>query len=202
MQTLAAKLFAVALTFTPPWRSPETYDQYAERLNTITSSIVTEVEEYPPRHWNATELSATLLVLTYRESAWRLDVHSGTRLGDRGKAACLAQVHSSRILPTNEWVSTMGTSEVSTRNCMLAALSYLVPAQRRCAPAPMPFGVEAVARALQGYGTGGPCKPQAWAYARARRVVRTRIMLTTCGAKCRERLTAIAGRRRDEWSGM
>ena len=163
---LSAAILAAALSLPSPWRSPEPEDAYRARLETIATAVAIEAQAATSVH--ALELAVAVLTIWAHESRFALDVHSGERTGDLGRARCLGQVHPSGIVPRREWLALTGTDLASTRRCARATVRVFAAQARRCVGTSIPLSAGAVARAFAGYGTGGSCAAAPWARKRAR----------------------------------
>jgi len=106
-----AALLTLALSWPAPFQSTEPPELYRARVGVIVSAVETAT----PRR----DLQVALLVLAYRESSFRVEVHSGEVLGDGGRARSLWQLHRSRWTP--DWESLSGTDiEATTRSARVA----------------------------------------------------------------------------------
>lgn len=178
---LEGRLTLIAVNAPPPWtpaRQAEDPADRFERLSTIARAIALE-SAHPPEgwRWGSAELAALLLATTYEEGwRWRRDVHAGQKLGDAGRARCLAQIHRHPTwMPRELWLASTGTDIESTRICVAGAARVLAHYAAECVSE---RGVEDVegsfARVVAGYGSGSGCSPKGrpWAADRARRAVR------------------------------
>lgn len=155
--SLAAALLAVALTFPKPWGSTEPDDAYRARLDTIATAISLETE--PVKHGRYA-VAAAVLVTLYRESSFRLEVHSGEVLGDHGKAICISQQWRNGR-SQEEWLALAGVSLEATRRCVGATVVGLLRAHWYCSRGERKaFDGDAVARAFALFGTGSRCDPR------------------------------------------
>lgn len=173
MTPLASALFAaMLLSLTPAWyppdKRPETDADLRERYAVIAKAVATEAPRVDSS-WPTHALAFAAIVTFHGESRFALDVHSGERLGDRGRAACLGQLH--RYGMTHEqWERLTGTSLDATRRCARATMEAIARSDRYCqhrhrAARPMR---ERVARALSLYGSGRTCGPLTSSKKRAR----------------------------------
>lgn len=144
---LSLALFIIALTFPRPVACPEeTLDAYTSRVGTIIHGVSIEAE--------TPEEAAMVTVVFYEESRFRLDIHSGERLGDGGKAKCLGQIHPH----AKDWDYLAGTDLESTRRCAAQSLRHLRWGLRNCAPRKGTDEVRA-AYAYAYYATGHCTEP-------------------------------------------
>jgi hypothetical protein len=173
MADLTTALLAAALSLPSPWYPPgkavETRAEYEARVATIAEAVATEVAEVRLRGLGARDLAFAVMTLMYNESRFALDVHSGERLGDRGRASCLAQIHKSGLVPRDEWEVLTGVDLESTRRCARAAIRLLGAQYRRCA-AGSPSTRQAIARAFAAYASGSSCVPTSSSLKRAEEV--------------------------------
>lgn len=149
-----------------------------EDTDTRAAVIATAINaEYPPGNWpyGVPSWRALLLRTWFEEGArFALDVHTGARRGDAGRAACFGQVWSHGVfLPRAAWLGTMGTNQESTTACARATSRYLTIGVERCIR-PMLSEQENTARVVMLYGTGKRCTPSRWAYERAAGAMRWR----------------------------
>jgi len=176
---LEGRLTLIATNAPPPWEPSKRAEDPAERferLNTIARAIALESKTPPAGwRWGSAELAALLLATSFEEGwRWRRDVHEGTKLGDKGKARCLMQLHRHpNWMPKDLWLASTGTDLKSTRICVAGAARVLAHYAEECVG---PGGVDiasSFARVVSGYGTGNGCSPKdrPWATARARRAV-------------------------------
>jgi len=170
MPDLTTTLLAAALSVPAPWYPPgaakETRAQYEERVSTIAQAVAAEVQEVRLRGLGAKDLAFAVMTIMYNESRFALDVHAGERLGDRGRASCLAQIHKSGLVPAEEWEVLTGVDLEATRRCARAAVRLLGAQYRRCAQ-PSSGGRMAMARAFAAYASGSSCTPTSSSLRRA-----------------------------------
>lgn len=150
----ASALLTLALSWPAPWNSPEPRPDYEARVATIVQAATLES--------HSTAEALAILVLTYRESGWRLDIHDGTALGDRGKAICLAQVWPH----ARDWSELAGTHLAATRRCIAAGLRVLRYTSSTCGRGWV--GVARMAHAFEGYASGKCRAPSHESTSRAR----------------------------------
>lgn len=133
MPTTTAVLAAM-LTLLPPGKSDyslignpprrETYEEGLARYRTIADEIA-ELEA---------PLARYVLAVTYHESAWRRDVHSGLgrwARGDDGQSWCLGQLMLGR--GSKRGRSLVGVDRAATRRCITAVAGALSGVIGRCA---------------------------------------------------------------------
>lgn len=171
MTDLTAAVLAIILRLPGPWEQPgheEPAEERRARLTTIATAIGAESAEPPEGwRWSSRELAAALIATTYPESQrFHRDVHSGRRRGDRGKAACIGQVHAQPLVPRAEWRASMGTGLEATRVC-IRATARVLGASARCVGPGRELDAAQVARIAAAYGTGKSCNPRL-SFARAR----------------------------------
>lgn len=163
MPTLSEAVLAVLLRLPGPWEPEATAEAPAarvERLSTIATAVATVADESAPGwRWGRRELAAALVAVTYPEShRYSRDVHAGERLGDRGKAACLAQIHAGALVSREEWRASMGTDLEATTLCVRLAARVLGAASK-CVSRGRELDAVQVARLFAAYGTGYSCSP-------------------------------------------
>jgi hypothetical protein len=177
---LAGRLATIAASAPPPWTSAknaEHPDDRAERLSTIARAIALESANPPEGwRWGPPELAALLLATTYEEGwMWRRDVHDGRKLGDNGRARCIAQLHRHPTwMPKDLWLASTGTDLESTRICVAGAARVMAHYSKVCVSewrASSSLEVS-FARVAAGYGTGKSCSPLASSERRARLAMR------------------------------
>jgi hypothetical protein len=172
MYDLKAALLSAALSLPPPWyppgENPETLEQYRARVDVIASAISTEANQAPGWGWGSRALAFAALTIMYNESGFALSVHTGEKLGDRGRASCLGQVHMSGMVPKHEWARLTGVDTESTRRCARATIRYLVAQHRGCKLHTRPLDLSNMARVFTAYATGGSCVPGKVGLIRAR----------------------------------
>lgn len=146
IETILAAILSLGVAWTPPGElAPETPSERRDRLETVARAIELEV---PDRQWRA-----VVIALLWHESRYALDVHSGAKLGDAGRAACLGQLH--RLgLPRDEWEALTGVGLPATRRCVRVAYQRLRAAQRWCG---YHAGDRSIGAALALYGSGREC---------------------------------------------
>jgi hypothetical protein len=157
-------LLAIALSLQsswyPPGKSPETVEQYQDRLKIITQAIAMEAQAQETWQWGTDALAAATLATWYEESRFALEVHNGsgrTRFGeDNGRARCFGQLHQTGFVPKQEWKTLTGTDLESTRRCARATMRVLSAQGARC-KMPKDLNVWSVARMFAMYGTGRSC---------------------------------------------
>ena len=156
---LLESLLALALSWPHPWyppgKNPETPEQYQERIGTIVQAVTMETQDR--------ELATAVLVLTYQESRWRVDVHDGSKLGDHGRAACLGQIHVSWRVPKQDWEALTGTGLEATRRCVGTVAGLLGGYRRMCG---------SWEGAFSGYASGRGCTVLALGRERAARLAK------------------------------
>lgn len=115
--------------FTAPWQvapTTETPEQLDARLDRIHFAVAAEAAAFARSTLLTPEqLAAATLVIWHGESRFGPIVHAGgvNEWGsDRGKARCLGQLHSSRLLPRAEWEQLGGTDTAATRRCARATM--------------------------------------------------------------------------------
>ncbi len=175
---LEGKLALIALNAPGPWQdkeSPkETPRQRFDRLTTIAYAISLETEKPPEGwRWGPEELAALDMATTYEEGwRWHLDVHSGVKTGDQGKARCLNQLHwHPEFMPKHLWLASTGTDLSSTRICIAGANRMFAYYSAACVSEWRSKDLESsFARIIAGYGTGKGCDAtgKKWAWDRAR----------------------------------
>jgi hypothetical protein len=161
--TFFARLLAAALALPPPYYSPghepETAAARSARIEVIVSAAVDEAKAAEGWPGTREQLAAAILSVSWFESRrWALEVHAGTRRGDRGASVCLAQIWTGDR-------SLAGTSPEATRRCFKKAAEILALHAGRC-------GIRQIdefqmARLLGAYGTGRTCHSMPWARKRA-----------------------------------
>ena len=162
---LVSLLTAIALTLPGPWyrpgSEPETPLERAQRIQTIVEAIALETAEPPELWpWPAEDLALAVLVMTWSESGrWRLEVHHGSRMGDKGRARCLAQVWPGFLATRSEWRRSAGSDLESTRLCVRLAVRHLTFHADRCR-VPMAPSERQMARIFSGYASGYSCSPR------------------------------------------
>lgn len=163
---LALALWAIALAFPRPVACPETLDAYTTRVATIVHAAALETR--------SPSEAAAVLVVFYAESTFRLDIHSGEKLGDSGRARCLGQVHPH----AKDWHLLAGTDLESTQRCAAQAIRHL-----RWGRACTRKGGEVtrMAYAFAYYGAGHCTEPGAEARHRARMWAKTMAKLEKGG---------------------
>lgn len=145
----------------------ETPRERGDRVADIVLAAEDVVAEVYRDPWTRRAWVAALLAKGEAESGnWAKAVHSGARTGDGGRARCVGQVHSSKLLPRAAWLATTGTSREATRRCWRAVLRYLRGAMGHCRGG---LNVDGFARAYALYGTGDSCEPTSWSRRRAQR---------------------------------
>jgi len=150
---IAAWLYAVFAAGTPPSEVEPPHERDA-RLQVIAYAIATESR-------NVDEAALVARTMWEESAHMRLDVHSGKRKGDDGKATCLAQIHSQHAVPRREWRELAGTDPGSTRRCVAASLKlYRIVAARCDRKHDGPLMRDA--RRATGYATGRRCDAAAW----------------------------------------
>lgn len=151
----------------------ETPDQVHARLETIAVSLATAAQETPTvQGWTSTEIAAAALVLWNEETRFDQRVHAGEKhpqwTQDSGRAKCLGQLHTSALVPPDEWAKLAGTGEEATLVCARATMRVLIAQGRQCGTY---IGVRAsrdrVSKTYAAYGSGGSCKPDDRSWARA-----------------------------------
>jgi len=158
LDSLAARLLAIALSLPAPWASVESPIDRTGRLEMITRVIAEETATEPRWVWDNDDLAWAVLVSTYEESGrFRRDVHDGRFLGDGGRARCLGQVHAQPLIPWAEWVQSSGTSEAATRRCIRITARALAAAAARCVGSTRGLDRAGAARMFAAYGTGTSC---------------------------------------------
>lgn len=161
MYDLKTALLSAALSFPPPWyppgENPEDVEQYRARVQVIAESIASEASDARGWGWGTKALAFATLTLMYNESRFSLSVHTGEKLGDRGRASCLGQIHMSGMVPKHEWMRLTGADTASTRRCARATIRLLISQQRVCRLQAHPGNVRNMARVFTAYGTGGSC---------------------------------------------
>lgn len=177
---LEGRLALIAASAPPPWARAEHAEAPADRaarLSTIARAIALE-SAHPPEgwRWGPPELAALLLATTYEEGwMWRRDVHDGRKLGDNGRARCLAQLHRHPTwMPKDLWLASTGTDLESTRICVAGAARVMAHYSKVCVSewrAKNDLEVS-FARVAAGYGTGKRCAPMASSERRARLAMR------------------------------
>lgn len=155
-----------------PGETPEARDA---RLGTITSSLATASRAAADgQGWAWTEIAAWALIAWKEESQFDLRVHAGLPhpvwTSDVGRAKCMGQLHQSRIVPPEVWVTLAGTSEEATLQCARYTITVAIAQAKQCGVylgrrASKP----AVAAVFAAYASGGNCKPDERAWYRAER---------------------------------
>ena len=168
-------LLAAILTWPAPWYppgrpNPETSDGYKLRVATIAEAVVIESRDVNDWGLGRRALVAATLTLWYSETRFSYEVHAlGTsRWGqDVGKARCLGQLHTSKLVPKSEWEQTVGADLEATRRCARATMRVIAAMARMCS------ATEAtphhMARVFAAYGSGRGCELSAQAQRRAQR---------------------------------
>lgn len=172
-------VLALMLAQSPAWGETETYAERAERFEVIAAAAAIESAFHPEGwRWSALTMTATLLATTYEEGwHWSLAVHSGKRLGDGGRARCLAQLHKHPTwVPGPMWKATTGVDLDATQLCFRGAARVLAHYSATCvSERQAATDLEgSLARVVAGFGTGTSCSPtnRPWAVKRARRAVK------------------------------
>lgn len=137
--------------------STETPEQREKRSKNI-AQVVSEVDVAGPIP--VPLLRKAVLVVWRRESGLAQDVHAGKpgRNGsDRGRAACMGQLHANRKLTRELWMATKGISLEATRLCARWTAKALQSAAATCR---FNGGRQAWRKVFRQYGTGnGDCRP-------------------------------------------
>lgn len=166
--TWPAKLLIAVLAAPTPWGCPEDAPAREARLRSIVR-VAIEVTAEPVPGWSHQQRTALLLAKLQAESGgYRLDVHDGSRRGDRGNSICLGQVMHGPWLSMSraEWESLAGTDIAATRRCLTEVWRQLQMHRRMCASgAPTRRKVAAL---YSSYGTGKGCAVRPWGKVRAR----------------------------------
>lgn len=175
--TVAAAV-AIAHALAPDWsplvHTDEIEADYHARVTLIGESAwAVAGEYYAEQPWVRLHWARGLLVIVAGESHYRRAVHAGDVLGDRGRARCLAQIHSIAAGGPEAWAATSGVDRPATERCLGAALRVLRGAVGACARmlgrGAAPEAVLAGAVARYGSGRPGAClAPTAQARQRAR----------------------------------
>ena len=169
-------LLTIALALGAPWygpgKSPETAEQFQERMKTVTEAIALEAREAQDWQWGEQSLAAATLATWFAESRFALEVHNGsgkTRHGeDDGRAKCFGQLHQTGYVPKEEWKKLTGTDLESTRRCARATMRVLTAQTKRCrVPAGGP-NVWSMSRVFTVYTTGKSCSTTKRGMMRAR----------------------------------
>ena len=172
MYDLKSALLAAALSLPPPWyppgANPETQEHYENRVARIAVAIAEEAEQAPGWSWGARPLAFAALTVMYKESHFALAVHSGEKLGDEGRAACLGQLHVSGLVPRHEWMELTGVDVAATRRCARATMRLLAVQHRGCRMRRQSPTIGNMSQIFAAYGSGGSCKPTSSSTARAR----------------------------------
>jgi hypothetical protein len=172
MNDLKAALLSVALGLPSPWyppgQNPETKEQYRARVEVIAEAVAIEAADARGWTWGTRALAMAALTLMYNESRFKLPVHSGDLLGDRGRASCLGQIHVSGLVPKSEWLELTGVDLASTRRCARATIRLLVVQYRSCGLHRRAMSVDAMASVFAKYATGTSCRAGGGSFARAR----------------------------------
>jgi hypothetical protein len=162
MPDLTSLLLSASLTLPHPWhppgQAPETDAEYAARVATIAEAVAIEAQEARGAGLGASNLAFAVMTIMYNESRFALSVHNGDTLGDRGRARCLAQIHTSRLVPREEWMGLTGVDLESTRRCARAAMRLLGAQYRRCGLHKEVVSKVALAKAFAAYGSGNSCE--------------------------------------------
>jgi hypothetical protein len=175
LSTLTAWLLAEALRLGAATSPGETPDEQRARLGTIAGAIATAARDAADgQGWTASELAGWVLVLWKEESQFDLRVHAGIPhpvwSSDEGRAACMGQIHKSRIVPPEEWAVLSGTSEERTLQCARATLRVCIAQAKQCGVYLRRQASKlGVAETFAAYGSGGKCKPDERAWFRAER---------------------------------
>lgn len=164
-------IFAVLLSFPAHTVDVEPLTDRQERLRVIATAITHAAEratcvnepEGCRALWpgEAKALSAYLLTVGWFESNWSVKVHSGERLGDKGRAIGLWQQHRNARLSKSDWQALAGTNLEATTQAALEATRTLAGAYLRCRRR----AADAVSGTFAAYATGGACS---WAGATRR----------------------------------
>ena len=172
---LKEALLAVVVGLPAPWygqnRQPETDEQYRERVQIIAEAITLEAERSKAWPHGVAGLAIATLTLWEAESSLSYDVHANTGNDpwgqDHGKARCLGQLHSSRLVPKEEWETLAGADLEATRRCANATMRVLRAQYRVCQKRGAPG--DPIANMYEIYANGRSCTPKARSLRRARR---------------------------------
>lgn len=149
----------------------EPIEERKARIVTISQAVALETPPY----------LIPLVSKTIWDESGRLrkDVHSGKKLGDFGRASCLGQLHSQRLVPKAEWRTLTGIDLESTRRCIRATTRLYSYLADRCGTLSWGTLADTWTRWAVAYGTGKGCSEKYWAGARPRAesAVRWKIIL-------------------------
>ncbi len=161
-RSMSSRLWDTAVQEVKPYGEKEVPEDRAARINNIlkAAEIVSKREHFGWK-FGPEEMFALLVATSYEEGDhWRLTVHLGTKKGDRGKAACLNQLHKHYIMmPNHVWEASMGTDLESTIICMEGAARWFAHYSKTCVS---PWSAKrdvlgSFTRIVTGYGTGKRC---------------------------------------------
>jgi hypothetical protein len=169
------ELFLAAILHWPsawhaPGETPETPEEYQQRLQTIVDAVSLEAQQVAVGQFQARELTAATLTVWYGETRFAHGIHARgeSRFSqDEGRARCLGQIHVSGLVARSEWEALVGADLEATRRCARATLRVLLAMARYCevhAPS-----VSGMARVFAAYGSGKGCRPSTQSTERARR---------------------------------
>lgn len=133
-----ALLLHLLLTLTggsPSAKGPillETKAEHQVRMSRVATSLSIFPKDNYGWHWSKRELQLVLISTLYIESGFHHDVHSGKKLGDNGRAACLAQLHVTHLVPRERWHRITGTGLRETATCIQSAANVLGHLARTC----------------------------------------------------------------------
>jgi len=141
VSTLAPWLLSLALTWPSPPSHVEPAEERRERLAVAAGALAWAVDRavmtgaLPGRE---RRLWAALALATVRRESGNLDrgVHSGRRLGDRGRSICFGQINRGNVPAyggaDSSWRSLAGVGDDASRRCAWAVVSTLARARDYC----------------------------------------------------------------------
>jgi hypothetical protein len=171
MSVSAAAILAVLVAF--PQSRYVAEDRYAFELRaeTMAEAVASEAR--------SVEEAAAVAVIWEREGGLDPLIHAGlphpVLTSDHGRARCLGQVHSSGLVPRQEWATLAGTDLDATTRCAWATLRVLRSMAGMCTGGQM-LDRDGMARVFAAYGGTG-CAPTVQSVFRAREWVTIRSKL-------------------------
>lgn len=163
MTSLAAFVLSALLSAPAPWQSDEPAEQRRERVELVAASLAAALDvrtmtgQIPGterRLWAAAAAATAI-----RESGGlNRRVHSGERLGDRGRSICYMQINrgNPRAFERFGWQALGGLDELSTARCATAGVDSLVRLRAWCARRVPRSAL--LAATLSAYTTGTRCE--------------------------------------------
>lgn len=140
MTPLAHWILAALLMVPPPYGSSEPEAARAQRIEVMASALADAINVAVmtgnlPGHER--RLWAAAVAATAARESGGLDrgVHSGERLGDRGRSICFMQINRGNpdAFAATGWRALAGVDPEATRLCADAGVASLVAARRLCA---------------------------------------------------------------------